>query len=132
MQAFEDLDVEYLQWDAHLDNRVRETHEEINGEIIPLGGTFSNGLKYPGDKNGPIKEWINCRCHGVPYILPPGAIAPNMPYFRESDLIIVEKYTPLNFENKLDNSHTLNVSESELQEFIIMVKRFLMMILNHL
>lgn len=119
MQAFEDLDVEYLQWDAHLDNRVRETHEEINGEIIPLGGTFSNGLKYPGDKNGPIKEWINCRCHGVPYILPPGAIAPNMPYFRESDLIIVEKYTPLNFENKLDNSHTLNVSESELQEFII-------------
>lgn len=119
MQAFEDLDVEYLQWDAHLDNRVRETHEEINGEIIPLGGTFSNGLKYPGDKNGPIKEWINCRCHGVPYILPPGTIAPNMPYFRESDLIIVEKYTPLNFENKLDNSHTLNVSESELQEFII-------------
>ena len=91
MQAFEDLDVEYLQWDAHLDNRVRETHEEINGEIIPLGGTFSNGLKYPGDKNGPIKEWVNCRCHGVPYILPPGTIAPNMPYFRESDLIYVNQ-----------------------------------------
>lgn len=87
MQAFEDLDVEYLQWDAHLDNRVRETHEEIDGEIIPLDGTFSNGLKYPGDKNGPIKEWINCRCHAIPYILPPGTIAPNMPQFRESDLI---------------------------------------------
>lgn len=107
MQAFEDLDVEYLQWDAHLDNRVRETHEEINGEIIPLGGTFSNGLKYPGDKNGPIKEWINCRCHGVPYILPPGTIAPNMPYFRESDLIYVN-------QPKLEINKTIgNVEEQD-------------------
>lgn len=87
MQAFEDLDVEYLQWDAHLDNRVRETHEEINGEIIPLGGTFSNGLKYPGDKNGPIKEWINCRCHTIPYIMPEGKMAPNQDYFHENDLV---------------------------------------------
>lgn len=106
MQAFEDLDVEYLQWDAHLDNRVRETHEEINGEIIPLGGTFSNGLKYPGDKNGPIKEWINCRCHGVPYILPPGAIAPNMSYFRESDLIYVN-------QPKLEINKAVNTIENK-------------------
>lgn len=108
MQAFEDLDVEYLQWDAHLDNRVRETHEEINGEIIPLGGTFSNGLKYPGDKNGPIKEWINCRCHGVPYILPPGAIAPNMPYFRESDLIYVN-------QPKLEINKAVNTIENKVE-----------------
>lgn len=108
MQAYEDLDVEYLQWDAHLDNRVRETHEEINGEIIPFGGTFSNGLKYPGDKNGPIKEWINCRCHGVPYILPPGAIAPNMQYFRESDLIYVN-------QPKLEINKAVNTIENKVE-----------------
>ena len=91
LQAYQDLEVEYLQWDAHLDNRVRETHEEIDGEIIPFDGTFSNGLKYPGDKNGPIKEWVNCRCHAIPYILPPGTIAPNMPHFRETDLIKINQ-----------------------------------------
>ena len=91
LQAYQDLDVEYIQWDAHLDNRVRDTHEAIDGEIIPFDGTFSNGLKYPGDKNGVISEWINCRCHAIPYILPPGSIAPNMPQFRESDLISINQ-----------------------------------------
>ena len=44
---------------------------------------------YPGDKSGPIEEWINCRCSHAAYILPLGYEAPNFFPFKESDLIKV-------------------------------------------
>jgi hypothetical protein len=43
---------------------------------------------YPGDRDGDIKEWINCRCTTVPYIIPYGYIAPpGRVQFREEDLV---------------------------------------------
>ena len=88
MKSYETLGVEYTQWIAASDDRVRDTHEEIDREIIPFGGTYSNGLAYPGDTSGPIEEWINCRCSNAPFVMPAGMMAPpGMAQFREEDLI---------------------------------------------
>lgn len=88
MRTYETMNVSYTQWIAADDDRTRESHAEINGEIIPMGGTYSNGLQYPGDTNGPIEEWINCRCSNAPFVIPYGYIAPpGMEQFREEDLI---------------------------------------------
>jgi|GEM_PF-2358161 len=88
MNSYEDMGVEYLQWGAAHDNRTRDTHAALDGEIIPWNGVFSNGLRYPGDTNGPISEWINCRCGVLPWFCPPGMMVPvGMSNFRESDLL---------------------------------------------
>lgn len=49
-------------WIATADRRTRDSHRHLNGEEIMLGGTFSNGLRYPGDPNAPVSEIANCRC----------------------------------------------------------------------
>lgn len=85
--SYKEMDIEYTMWVAADDERTRESHLEINGEIIRLGDTYSNGLKYPGDTDGPIEEWINCRCSNAPYVIPYGYVAPPQEQFRESDII---------------------------------------------
>lgn len=93
IQGYDDMGVEYIQWSAANDNRTRDTHISLDGEIIPLGGVFSNGLMYPGDMLGSAEEVINCRCQALPYIIPYGFIAPpDMAQFREDDLIATLDY----------------------------------------
>ena len=91
---YKEQGVEYTQWIAAGDDRTRDSHAEIDGEIIPLGGKYSNGLEYPGDTTGPIEEWINCRCSNAPFVVPYGYLAPSFSPFREDDLIPIE--TPSN------------------------------------
>ena len=92
--TYEELGVEYTMWITARDDRVRglkptdqADHVELDGEIIRLGDTYSNGLSYPGDTDGPIEEWINCRCSNAPYNMPYGYMAPPMEQFREEDII---------------------------------------------
>ena len=49
------------EWIATLDDRTRESHVDLNGEIVGVDEEFSNGLDYPG-ADGPAEEVINCRC----------------------------------------------------------------------
>lgn len=54
-------------WLATLDERTRDSHRELDGEAIKVGDKwhhpkFSNGLRYPGDPDGPPAEVYNCRC----------------------------------------------------------------------
>ena len=94
MKSYETLGVEYTEWVSHIDHRTRgarktdkANHIIMDGEIIPFGGTYSNGLKFPGDTSGPIEEWINCRCTNAPFVMPKGSIAPpGMSQFKKSDL----------------------------------------------
>lgn len=89
MNSYEDMGVEYLQWAAAHDNRTRDTHAKLDGEIISMGGIFSNGCRFPGDTNAPLSEVINCRCGVLPWFCPPGMMVPvGMSNFRESDLIV--------------------------------------------
>ena len=95
--SYNEMGIEYTMWITSHDDRVRglkETdtadHVELDGEIIRLGDTYSNGLRYPGDTDGPIEEWINCRCANAPYNLPYGYVAPPTEQFKETDLIKIK------------------------------------------
>jgi SPP1 gp7 family putative phage head morphogenesis protein len=60
--------VQYKKWvSSGLDN-MRESHVELDGEIVPVDEPFSNGLIYPGDESGPVEEVVNCACTMVPVI----------------------------------------------------------------
>lgn len=50
------------QWMATLDERTRESHAAIDGEIVDIDKEFSNGLMYPADPDGEPAEVYNCRC----------------------------------------------------------------------
>lgn len=54
------------RWDAKLDDRVRDSHARVHGEVRRDGERFSNGCLKPGD-GGPA-ESINCRCSLEPVL----------------------------------------------------------------
>lgn len=106
--AYDELGVEYQMWWTGKDNRVRDSHRPLHGHIVAVGNTFSNGLLYPGDKSGPIKEWINCRCTSIPYILPLGKMAPpGLTEFTEDQLIDIPSYKPVTVEEALNGEYPL-------------------------
>ena len=92
------LGIQYCMWRTAGDARVRGNrpedsadHKYLDGQITKAwDGRFSNGLTRPGDRNGPIKEWIQCRCVLLPYLMPEGYAAPSMSFFYVSDLIKVD------------------------------------------
>jgi len=49
-------------WLTARDDRVRDSHEELEGEEREIGEEFSPGLKFPRDPDGPPEETIQCRC----------------------------------------------------------------------
>ena len=53
--------VKRVEWLSAGDPDVRPSHQ-LDGEVITLGETFSNGLRFPLDPSGPPDETINCRC----------------------------------------------------------------------
>lgn len=60
--------IEKKEWLATMDDRVRESHAEMDGEVVDLDEPFSNGLKFPGDPIGDPEEVINCRCTTLPVL----------------------------------------------------------------
>ena len=53
------------QWVSANDDRVRDSHIGLNGQIRAQGETwqtFNGELRYPCDPNGPAEETIQCRC----------------------------------------------------------------------
>lgn len=50
------------RWLATMDARTRSSHQHVNGEIVRMNESFSNGLEFPGDPNGNPREVANCRC----------------------------------------------------------------------
>lgn len=63
------------EWMATLDSRTRDSHRMLDGEIVNVGEKFSNGLRFPGDPDGPAAEVYNCRCTIVAVVdgIDPGA-----------------------------------------------------------
>ena len=94
----QELKLGYHMWWTAEDERVRDetaNHVKMHGQIVKLGEPFSNGLYYPGDRSkgsANIKEWINCRCRVVPFLMPEGKMAPpGKSYFYERDLVKAEQ-----------------------------------------
>jgi SPP1 gp7 family putative phage head morphogenesis protein len=80
-QNMEDNNVDYIQWITAEDDRVRHSHEDLHGCVVKRGELFPNGLKHPGDRDGDISEYANCRCVAVPYIPEAGEVIPETPYY---------------------------------------------------
>ncbi|MFW6122468.1 MAG: phage minor head protein [Petrotogales bacterium] len=90
----QELDVEYHQWATARDERVRDSHADMEGEIVRVGEPFSNGMLYPMDfgSGADLSSLINCRCAVQPFVMPEGYMAPaGQPYFREGDLVPISK-----------------------------------------
>lgn len=50
-------------WEAVLDHVTRDSHVDLDGEVVDEDKRFSNGLMFPGDTSNFIPEEIyNCRC----------------------------------------------------------------------
>lgn len=61
--------IRFKRWTTMADADVREIHRPLEGQVVPIGSTFSvDGVKlaYPGDPQGPPEIWINCRCVIMP------------------------------------------------------------------
>lgn len=57
------------EWIAEIDGRQREAHDEADGQIVPVDGTFLVGgeeLRYPHDPRGSVGNTTNCRCIAAP------------------------------------------------------------------
>jgi HK97 family phage portal protein len=52
-------------WITANDDRVRDTHADVEGEMVDWDNTFTNGLQFPRDPAGDPAETINCRCDAV-------------------------------------------------------------------
>ena len=54
------------EWNTANDERVRESHASMHGQVQPFGQPFVSGagnlLNYPGDPEAPAEEVIQCRC----------------------------------------------------------------------
>lgn len=49
-------------WVTAGDERVRETHQELDGMTINIDKDFKENLAYPGDSRAPASEVCRCRC----------------------------------------------------------------------
>ena len=63
--SLEDSSWTHKRWLSAHDSAVRDSHREMDGEVVPVDERFSNGLMFPGDPDGPAEEVINCRCVSV-------------------------------------------------------------------
>lgn len=50
------------KWISMKDERVRESHRNVDDELKPIDERFSNGLMYPREPGAPEHEVANCRC----------------------------------------------------------------------
>ena len=53
------------QWVSKRDERVRDAHRELDGQILPVGEPFrvdGSSLRWPRDPIAPLHLTINCRC----------------------------------------------------------------------
>lgn len=63
------LGVTSKRWVSRHDDRVRPTHREADGQVVPVDEDFTVGtsrLAFPGDPTAPIEEIAYCRCLAVP------------------------------------------------------------------
>jgi uncharacterized protein YgbK (DUF1537 family) len=49
-------------WSTAEDDKVRESHEEVNDTAVDMDELFANDMLFPLWEDGPIEEIANCRC----------------------------------------------------------------------
>ncbi len=59
---FKSEGIKRIEWVTAKDDKVRDSHNSVDGEVIDIMARFGNGLRFPRDPDGPPEEIINCRC----------------------------------------------------------------------
>lgn len=54
-------------WVSSQDAFVRDSHANVDGEVVEVDKAFSNGLQYPREAGAPAAEVINCRCTRITF-----------------------------------------------------------------
>ena len=70
MEDAEEMGIEVLKrWVATLDSRTRDTHQELDGQEVPVRDPFTvkvdgvtEEIDYPGDPSAEPRLVYNCRC----------------------------------------------------------------------
>lgn len=65
--AFKSAGITKKMWVTSHDDKVRESHQDIDSETVGIDHIFSNGVDFPGG-HGPAEEVINCRCNLRPIL----------------------------------------------------------------
>ncbi|MGD8785890.1 MAG: phage portal protein [Phycisphaerales bacterium] len=63
--GYQQAGVEKKEWLASLDISTRDSHFDLDGEVVRVDQPFTRGtwpMMYPGDPSAPPEEVINCRC----------------------------------------------------------------------
>jgi HK97 family phage portal protein len=50
------------EWLTSADDRVRDSHMDLNPKVVDMDEPFNNGLMFPADYDGKASEVIHCRC----------------------------------------------------------------------
>lgn len=106
------------RWLSMRDGIVRAEHDAMDGEEVPIGEAFSNGLEYPQEPN--------CRCSLLPVGLdsspdgpsPEGKAAPSDPapsWYERRNAEIREAYPALKAQHSADMAYVLLGEEKGLQ-----------------
>lgn len=72
-EAYKQAGAPYKGWVTQMDGHQRATHDDADGQIVPIDQGFSVGsasLRHPCDPDGPAEEVINCRCAEIPEYQP--------------------------------------------------------------
>lgn len=85
----------FRSWVTGADERVRDSHAFMNGQIRGIGEAFLSGkgnlLMYPGDTNAPGEETIQCRCSLTMRLSPGGRKALEAELAQKAALPILAK-----------------------------------------
>lgn len=64
--------VKQKEWLATGDERTRDWHSSMSGQVVDIKGKFKSGLgnllEYPGDPSAPLNDTVQCRCTILPVI----------------------------------------------------------------
>ena len=77
-----------LEWITMRDEKVRHSHREVNGAVVPTGQAFTVGgqeMLYPGQPVGDPSEFLNCRCVVRPTMIGEMASMANSNFANQSD-----------------------------------------------
>ena len=93
----EEMGIELEQeWLATLDGRTRDSHRQLDGKKIKVGGTFPNGCKFPGDPDGAPSEIYNCFV-GDTKIASDSKIIRSYKHLYQGDLITIKTASGIEF-----------------------------------
>lgn len=71
--GMKDAGAEKKEWLATSDDKTRESHRQLDGEVVSIGEKFvspvtGEKLEFPGDPSAEPSEIVNCRCTVIPVV----------------------------------------------------------------